>query len=167
MIVAQRPVYISVIGAGNEAAEPALKQAEEVGRLLATQGAVVVCGGLNGVMEAVSRGAKQAGGRTIGILPGDDHRLANKWIDTPIPTGLGHARNTIVVKTGDAVIAIAGAFGTLSEIGHAIADNKTVIGLNTWELNRDGTPDTAIVSADSPASAVEFAIAAAKKARSL
>ena len=165
--MAQRPIYISVIGAGNEAPESALKDAEEVGRLLATQGAVVVCGGLNGVMEAVSRGARQAGGRTIGILPGNDHESANEWIDTPIPTGLGHARNAVVVKTGDAVIAIAGAFGTLSEIGHAIADNKTVVGLSTWELNRDGTPDGAIVRAENPAAAVEIAIAAAKEARGL
>ena len=165
--MAQRPIYISVIGAGDEAPESALQQAEEVGRLLAAQGAVVVCGGLNGVMEAVSRGAKQAGGRTIGILPGSDHESANEWIDTPIPTGLGHARNTVVVKTGDAVIAIAGAFGTLSEIGHAVADNKTVVGLSTWELSQDGTPDAVIVRADSPGSAVELAIAAAKKARDL
>ncbi len=156
-----------MIGAGNEASESALRQAEEVGRLLATQRAVVVCGGLNGVMEAVSRGAKQAGGRTIGILPGNDHDSANEWIDTPIPTGLGYARNTVVVKSGDAVIAIAGAFGTLSEIGHAVADNKTVVGLGTWELIRDGTPDRTIVRADSPASAVETAIAAARKARGL
>ena len=165
--MAQRPIYISVIGAGNEASESALRQAEEVGRLLATRRAVVVCGGLNGVMEAVSRGANQAGGRTIGILPGSDHESANEWIDTPIPTGLGYARNTIVVKTGDAVIAIAGAFGTLSEIGHAIADNKTVVGLGTWELSRGGVPDAAIIRADSPASAVELAIAAANKTRGL
>ena len=163
--MAQRPIYISVIGAGNGAPESALRQAEEVGRRLAARGAVVVCGGLNGVMEAVSRGAKQAGGRTIGILPVDDHESANEWIDTPIPTGLGYARNTVDVKTGDAVIAIAGAFGTLSEIGHAIADNKTVVGLSTWELSRDGTADGKIVRADSPVSAVRLAIAAARAAR--
>jgi hypothetical protein len=156
-----------VIGAGNESPVSALQQAEEVGRLLAENGAVVVCGGLNGVMEAVSRGARQAGGRTIGILPGDDHESANQWIDTSIPTGLGYARNTVVVKTGDAVIAIAGAFGTLSEIGHAVADNKTVVGLNTWELSREGAADAAIVVADTPAAAVELAIAAAKEARKL
>ncbi len=161
----QRPIYISVIGAGNEASESALQQAEKVGQLLAEYDAVVVCGGLNGVMEAVARGAKQAGGRTIGILPGDDHESANEWIDTPIPTGFGYARNAVVVKTGDAVIAIAGAFGTLSEIGHAVADNKTVIGLNTWELSRDGTPDPAIIRAENPESAVKLAITAAKKAR--
>lgn len=165
--MALRPIYISVIGAGNAAPESALRDAEEVGRLLAAHGAVVVCGGLNGVMEAVSRGANQAGGRTIGILPGNDHESANEWIDIPIPTGLGHARNTVVVKTGDAVIAIAGAFGTLSEIGHAIADNKTVVGLSTWGLVRDGVPDGAIVRAEDPAAAVEIAMAAAKKARGL
>lgn len=163
----KRPIYISVIGAGNEAPESALKEAEEVGRLLAENGAVVVCGGLNGVMAAVSRGAKLAGGRTIGILPGNDHESANEWTDIAIPTGLGYARNTVIVKTGDAVIAIAGAFGTLSEIGHAVADDKTVIGLNTWELSREGTPDTAIVRAGTPASAVKLAIAAAKEARGL
>ena len=165
--MAQRPIFIAVIGAGNEAPESALNAAEEVGRLLAERGAVVVCGGLNGVMEAVSRGAKHAGGRTIGVLPGDDHEAANEWIDIPIPTGLGYARNAIVVKSGDAVIAIDGAFGTLSEIGHAIADGKTVVGLNTWELSRGSTPDGSIVTAESPAAAVEIAISAAKKARGL
>ena len=165
--MARRPIFIAVIGAGDEAPEAALEAAKEVGRLLAEHGAVVVCGGLNGVMEAVSRGAKQAGGRTVGVLPGDDHEAANEWIDTPIPTGLGYARNAIVVKTGDAVIAIDGAFGTLSEIGHAIADGKTVVGLQTWELSRDGAPDGSIVRADSPAAAVEIAISAAKKARGL
>ena len=165
--MAQRPIFIAVIGAGNEAPESALNAAEEVGRLLAVRGATVVCGGLNGVMEAVSRGARQAGGRTIGVLPGDDHEAANEWIDIPIPTGLGYAKNAVVVKTGDAVIAIAGAFGTLSEIGHSIADGKTVVGLNTWELSRDGAPDASIIRAESPAAAVEIAISAANKARGL
>ena len=126
--MAQRPIFIAVIGAGNAAPESALNAAEEVGRLLAGRGATVVCGGLNGVMEAVSRGARQAGGRTIGVLPGDDHEAANEWTDIPIPTGLGYARNAVVVKTGDAVIAIGGAFGTLS---FGSRHQRT-----TWEVKR-------------------------------
>ncbi len=152
-----------MIGAGNEAPESALNAAEEVGRLLAERGATVVCGGLNGVMEAVSRGARQAGGRTIGVLPGDDHEAANEWIDIPIPTGLGYARNAVVVKTGDAVIAIAGAFGTLSEIGHALGDGIPVVGLDTWSLARNGQADESMLQASTPLEAVESALEAAKQ----
>ncbi len=162
---AGRPIFISVIGAGDHATVRDKRLAEEVGRLLAEHGAVVVCGGLNGVMEAACRGAKSAGGLTIGLLPGSDAADANEWVDIPVPTGLGYARNSIVVKVGQAVIAVAGAFGTLSEIGHAVADGKTVVGLETWELYRKGALDGHIVRAKNPAEAVAKAIAAAKTRR--
>ena len=157
-----RPLIIAVIG-GGEPPRRAMELAEEVGRELARAGAVVACGGLEGVMEAVCRGAKAAGGTTIGILPGEDPAGANAYVDLPIMTGMGYARNAVVVKTGRAVIAIAGAYGTLSEIGHALGDGTPVIGLETWDLpNRD---DLAlhIEVADSPADAVRRAIAAARE----
>ena len=157
---------ISVIGGGDQPPAEALRMAEEVGRELARRGVTVVCGGLEGVMEAVCRGAKSEGGVTIGILPGDDPAEANPWVDYPICTGMGYARNIIVVKSGRAVIAIDGAYGTLSEIGHALADHIPVVGLNTWSLSRNGEPDSAIIPAATPAEAVDKALeAAARRAR--
>jgi hypothetical protein len=114
-------------------------------------------------MEAVCKGAKSAGGSTIGILPGNDPADANRWVDTPICTGLGYARNVIVVKTGRAVIAVDGAYGTLSEIGHALGDGISVIGLGTWTLNRNGCLDQGIETADNPTDAVEKALDAARR----
>ena len=158
-----RFIPISVIG-GNTCDEETGQLAETVGRELAKRGATVVCGGLGGVMTAVCKGAKEAGGTTIGILPREDRNEANPWIDIPIVTGIGYARNSIVVKTGLAVLAIDGAFGTLSEIGHALGqpDALTVVGLNTWQLSRDGEPDTSIVRASGAVDAVEKAMAAAE-----
>lgn len=155
-------LLISVIGSG-EATPEAIRLAEEVGRELAKRGVTVVTGGLTGVMEAVCRGAKKAGGTTIGILPGNDPTEANPYVDIHICTGIGYARNVIVVKSGRAVIAIAGAFGTLSEIGHALGDNIPVIGLNTWSFSRNGQKDEHMILARDPADAVEKAIAAARK----
>lgn len=164
MTTPSRPPYVSVIGAG-DASREVESLAEAVGRGLAERGAVVVCGGLGGVMAAACRGAKSAGGTTIGILPGSDPAAANPWVDVPIPTGLGYARNTVVIKTGDAIIAVSGAFGTLSEIGHALADGKTVVGLRTWELSRGGDVDRSILRAESAEDAVEKALAAARRGR--
>jgi uncharacterized protein (TIGR00725 family) len=125
--------YIAVIGGGDcGAAEEAL--AEEVGRLVARQGAALVCGGLGGVMEAAARGAKQEGGVTIGILPGHDRTAANPYIDYALTTGMGHARNLAVVSSGDAVIAIGGGYGTLSEIGLAAKIGRPVVILGGWQL---------------------------------
>ena len=155
-----RRVIISVIGAGRPTADVALL-AEQVGLELAKNGATVVCGGLGGVMEAVCRGSKLAGGTTIGILPWNDPADANPWVDIPICTGIGYARNVIVVKSGRAVIAVGGAFGTLSEIGHALGDNIPVIGLSTWQLSRDGDIDPSILVASDPADAVRQALQAA------
>ena len=154
---------ISVIG-GSESTPEHRALAEEVGRELARRGVMVVCGGLRGVMEAVCRGAKSAGGTTIGILPGRAAADANSYVDIPIVTSMGYSRNVIVVHTGHAVIAIGGAFGTLSEIGHALGDGIPVVGLNTWSLSRNGDGkdiDGSIIQASDPVDAVEKALAAA------
>jgi len=151
------PAYVAVVGAGS-ADSGIASVAEEVGRLLASRGAVVVCGGLGGVMEAACRGAKSAGGTTVGILPGFDRDEANAWVDVAIPTGLGEARNALVVRAADALIAIDGEYGTLSEIALALKTGKPVVGLETWELSRHGVPVTEIVRASTPADAVERAL---------
>ena len=158
----ERPLHISVIGGGEPSPDDA-ELAEAVGRELARRGAVVVCGGLGGVMEAVCRGAKEEGGTTIGILPGNDPRDANPYVDYPVCTGIGYARNIIVVKSGQAVIAIDGAFGTLSEIGHALGEGIPVVGLNTWNLSRNGQVEESITVASDPVDAVEKALDAARR----
>lgn len=112
--------------------------AEEIGRLIARAGFLLICGGLSGVMEAACRGAKSGGGQTIGILPGTDPRESNAFVDIAIPTGLGQVRNVIIALTSDALIAIGGGFGTLAEIGHALRLGKPVIGLRTWDVSRAG-----------------------------
>lgn len=159
----QKFIPISVIGA-SRCDEETIALAEAVGRELAKRGATVVCGGLGGVMTAVCKGAKEAGGTTIGILPHENRNEANPWVDISIVTGMGHARNAIVVKTGLAVLAIDGAFGTLSEIGHALGqeDPLTVIGLRTWELSQRGKPDTSVIVASDPVDAVDKVMAAAQ-----
>ena len=158
---AVRQLLISVIG-GSAPPERALRLAEAVGGELARRGATLVCGGLTGVMEAACKGAKAAGGTTIGILPGDDPRDANPYVDFPICTGVGHARNVIVVKTGRAVIALDGSYGTLSEISHALSDGIPVIGLETWPLPLRAQAIHHLATADSPQKAVEMAVAAAR-----
>ncbi|WP_137284691.1 TIGR00725 family protein [Halorussus salinisoli] len=124
---------VSVIGGGT-VTEAEADTAEEVGRLLADGGHTVVCGGLGGVMEAACRGASEADGRTIGILPGEDRAAANPYVDTAIATGLGHARNALVVVNGDAVIAIDGGVGTLSEVGFAGVFDRPIAGLGTHDV---------------------------------
>ncbi|MCL4369080.1 MAG: TIGR00725 family protein [Actinobacteria bacterium] len=149
-------VMVAVIGDG-QCGEDEARVAEEVGRELARRGITVVCGGLGGVMEAACRGAKSAGGRTVGIIPGDDPSAANRYVDTVIVTGMGEARNVLVVKTARAVIAVRGGYGTLSEIALALKAGRPVIGLGTWELRRNGVPDESIWRASSPAEAAEKA----------
>ena len=149
--------FIAVIGSGNCSPQEA-RLAEDTGREIAQHGAVLVCGGLGGVMAAACRGATLAGGLTIGILPGDSRRSANPYVQIPIVTNLGEARNVIVVKTAQAVIAIGGGYGTLSEIGHALKNNIPVVGLNTWQLFRDGIPEASIITAKDPSDAVHKAI---------
>ena len=151
-------LYIGVVGAGAASTEEEAIAAE-IGRLLAERGAVVVCGGLGGVMEAVCRGAREAGGRTVGILPGDDRSDANPWIDVAIPTGMGEARNALVVRASDALIAIGGEFGTLSEIALALKIGRPVVGVGTWTIEREVMSIDPILRAKDAADAVELALA--------
>ncbi len=128
-------ICISVIGSGGNTLNPQIaKIANEVGREIAKRGAVLICGGLGGVMAEAAKGAKEKGGLTIGILPGEDPGSANPFIDITLPTGLGFARNILVAYSGDVVIAISGRLGTLSEISYALIKNKPVIGIHTWNL---------------------------------
>lgn len=125
---------ISVCGP-NDASPNENAVAYQIGRLIAESGHTLVCGGRGGVMESAAAGAKSVDGVTIGILPDYDARIANQHIDYPIPTGLGHARNAIVVASGDAIIAVGGGFGTLSEIGLALKMGKRVVHVGSWELD--------------------------------
>jgi uncharacterized protein (TIGR00725 family) len=126
-------IHVAVVGPG-AAGEEQVAAAEEAGRLIAARGALLVCGGLGGVMEAACRGARSAGGTTLGLLPGDDRGDANPFVDIAVPTGLGEGRNALVVRTADAVVAIGGGYGTLSEIALALRAGKPVIGLGTWDI---------------------------------
>jgi len=124
---------ISVIG-GRKVEKRLLQEAEKVGRLIAGKDAVVVCGGLTGVMEAVSKGAKAGGGLTVGILPHEHKKNANEYIDIPVATGLGIGRNVIIARAADAVIAVGGEYGTLSEIAFSLQMGKPVVGIETWDI---------------------------------
>jgi uncharacterized protein (TIGR00725 family) len=150
-------IFIGVIG-GSEITPEVARLAEEVGREIARRGAALVCGGLTGAMEAACKGASEAGGLTIGILPGESRRAANPYVKIPIVTGIGHARNVAVVKSSQAVIAIDGSYGTLTEIGHALQSGIPVIGLGTWEIAMDGKMDKSIIIARNPQEAVAKAI---------
>jgi len=153
-------LLIAVIG-GSTATPDEEMAAERVGQALAHAGAVLVCGGRGGVMEAACRGANSAGGLTIGILPGTTREQANPYVDIPIVTGMGEARNAIIVRSARAVIAIGGGYGTLSEIALALAFGVPVIGLDTWQIGREGHPRPPVVYAATPEEAVEQALAAA------
>jgi len=155
-------MIIAVIGDSSCSVEES-ELAETVGEQLAERGATVICGGLGGVMEAVCRGAKSKGGLTIGVLPGEDSSMANQYIDIPIVTGVGYARNMAVVKSAQAAIAIGGNYGTLSEIAYALKRGIPVIGLNTWSLSRNGQEGDPIIRVSNAAEAVDRAIAAVKK----
>lgn len=153
------PLRVSVIGASSSSEEED-RLAEEVGRALAEAGAVVVCGGLGGVMAAAARGAREAGGRTVGILPGDDAGAANRWIEIALPTGLGEVRNALVARSGEAVVAVGGSWGTLSEIAFARTAGRSVVTL--------GTPPAAglaLPAADTAREAVALALDAARRSR--
>ncbi len=149
--------FIAVIG-GSQCSKEEAKLAEEVGRELARRGAILVCGGLSGVMEAACKGTQSEGGITIGILPGDSRQAANPYVQIPIVTTIGYARNVIVVKSAQAVIAIDGNYGTLSEISHALQNGIPVIGLNTWVLSKNGQQDNSIILAQDPTEAVDKAL---------
>jgi uncharacterized protein (TIGR00725 family) len=150
--------YVSVIGPG-DASDEELADAEAVGRLLAGADVIVVCGGRGGVMEAACRGAVQEGGVTVGLLPDGDRRHANPFLTVSIPTGIGELRNGLVARSGDAVIAVGGEFGTLSEIAFALKLGRPVIGLGTWELAKGGAEVHAFEAADGPQDAVARALA--------
>ena len=147
----KRPV-IAVIG-GRKAARVLRKEAEDAGRLIAEGGAILVSGGLHGVMESASKGARSAGGLTVGILPQDDSLGANRYIDVAVATGLGIGRNVIIARTADALIAIGGGYGTLSEIAFALQLGKPVVGIRSWDI-------TGVVPATDAADAVAKAFAA-------
>ncbi|MFQ6112549.1 MAG: TIGR00725 family protein [bacterium] len=146
---------IGVIG-GSQCAPDIERLAEEVGSLIAQKGAILICGGLGGVMEAACRGAKKKNGTTIGILPGSQKSEANPFVDIPIVTGMSDARNIIIVRTADAVIAVDGEYGTLSEISFCLKFKVPVIGLKTWQV------DPSVVSAGNPNDAVSKAFELAK-----
>jgi uncharacterized protein (TIGR00725 family) len=150
--------YVAVVGPG-EASADELESAYAIGCGLASRGAVVVCGGLGGVMAAACRGASEAGGMTVGLLPGSERGDANAWVRVAIPTGLGELRNGLVVRAADALVAVGGAYGTLSEVALGLKTGVPVVGLGTWEL--DG-----IERASGPAEAVERALALADGGRS-
>jgi uncharacterized protein (TIGR00725 family) len=130
-------LYISVIGPSDAPAE-VLRVAEEVGACVAKAGAILVTGGGGGAMEAACRGAKGAGGRTLGILPGDSRSEGNAFLDFSIPTGMGEMRNVLVVRSADAIVAVGGAFGTLSEIALALKLGKPIVAIGSWTATIDG-----------------------------
>jgi uncharacterized protein (TIGR00725 family) len=151
-------VAVAVVGAGQcDAQTEAL--ASEIGKLIAERGAVLITGGSTGVMEAASRGAHDAGGLVVGILADADARTANPWVDVAIPTGMGQLRNGLIVSSAGVVIAVAGEWGTLSEIAFARKIGKPVVGLQTWRVSRDDGGDDDLVRVDSPWEAVDQAFA--------
>jgi uncharacterized protein (TIGR00725 family) len=157
---------ISVIG-GETCGPDAIPIAEAVGREIAQRGATLVCGGRSGVMEAACRGAASEGGHTIGIMPGRDREESppNQYVEFPIFTGMGFARNVMVVLSGDAIIAIDGSYGTLSEISYALIHGVPVVGIDTWDFNYRGFDDGGITRVNDPAEAVDVAIARAEARR--
>jgi uncharacterized protein (TIGR00725 family) len=146
--------YVAVVGPGDATAQE-LQDAEVVGSGLAVAGTVVVTGGMGGVMAAACRGARSAGGVTIGILPGGDRRAGNEWLSVAIPSGLGELRNGLIVRAADAIVAVGGAYGTLSEVALALKTGVPVVGLRTWKI--DG-----IEQAATPAEAVTRAVELAR-----
>ena len=156
---ANQLIRIAVIGAGR-CDEPTAAKAEAVGRAIAQAGAWLVCGGLGGVMAAASRGAREAGGHTLGLLPGMERRDANRWIEVPVVTGLGHGRNVLVVSNADAVIAVGGEWGTLSEIALARKIGRPVVLLESWTLSNSHGHQVDLLTAETPEEAVRLALAA-------
>ena len=148
---------VSIFGPGHPTRRE-YNDAAEVGRLLAERGVTVVCGGLFGVMEAACMGAKEAGGRTVGILRTYNRYDANPYVDVVIPSGLGDARNVLVATAGEAAIAVAGRLGTLSEIAIALKHGIPVVGLGTWKLDRHALFDRYLPAARSPQEAVDMAL---------
>ena len=159
-----RKPIVGVIGGGSTASKEGITLAEEVGFLVARGDAILVCGGLNGIMEASAKGAKRGGGFTVGILPTGNKADANPYIDLPIATALSTARNLIIVRTADAIIAVNGSYGTLSEMAHAFDLGKTIFALRTWPMDKVAVDASLFVPVDTPRQAVDKALAYARKA---
>ena len=157
-----REIIIAVIGTRQPSPEES-KLAEEVGRELAKNGIALICGGLGGVMEDACRGACAEGGLTIGVIPGDDRKSANPCVQIPIVTGIGYARNVIIIKSAQAIIAVGGGYGTLTEIGYALDSKKPVIGLKTWKFSRNNRIDKSIIRAHNAKEAVSKALKLVKR----
>ncbi len=151
------PTYVAVCGPG-KASDEELTRAREVGKLLAEAGAILVCGGLGGVMDAAADGATSAGGIAVGLLPNDERAGASEHLTIALPLGMGEARNALLARSADVVIAIGGEWGTLSEIALAKKMGKQVVGLQTWEPRRDGVAIEGIIHAESPEDAVRLAL---------
>lgn len=156
---------IAVIGP-NECSPEEYEWGRAVGREIAKAGAMLICGGLGGMMEAAAAGAHEVGGLTLGILPSHDDSTANPHIDIPLPTGLGEYRNILVVRAAHAVIAISGRYGTLTEMAYALRLNTPLVALHSWELLQNGNREPAVHAVTSPEEAVRLAIQLAQKARS-
>lgn len=156
-MVSRECTYIAVVGSNN-CSRSEYERAVEVGRLVARERAILVCGGRQGVMEAVCKGAKEEGGVTVGILPGLDRRDANPYVDVCVLTGMGPARNAIVVSSADVVIAVSGGYGTLSEVALALKAGIPVVGLGTWEFVSAGGGGDPLLRAADPAEAVKVAL---------
>jgi uncharacterized protein (TIGR00725 family) len=159
---ARRMLQVAVVGEGHCSARTA-QLAERVGREVAESGGVLLCGGLSGVMEAAARGATRADGLVVGLLPGFDRRDANRWVTIPVVTGMDQARNVILVRSADAVIAVGGRFGTLSEIALALKFGTPVVGLDTWRLTQPERRRVPIIRARTAEEAVALAVRAAAR----
>jgi uncharacterized protein (TIGR00725 family) len=155
-------IHVGVVGEG-QCSRRVARDAERVGRAVARAGAVLLCGGLSGVMEAASRGAAEAGGTVVGLLPGFSRADANRWVTIPIVTGMDQARNVILVRSADVVIALGGMYGTLSEIALALKFGTPVVGLGTWRLAQPQGRRVPLVIARSPEDAVTRALRAARR----
>jgi len=152
----ERKARIGVVGASKPDRTSA-RNAYAVGKLIARRGGILICGGLTGVMEEAARGAKEEGGITVGVLPGDQPDCANPYIDIPVVTGMGYARNIIIVRSAQALIAVGGLYGTLSEIAYALNLGVPIVGLGTWDVARIDAQETKMIFAKTPEEAVEKA----------
>ena len=158
MVEPRRHRLVGVIGAGQPSPQ-GLASARELGRLLAQGGATILCGGLGGIMEGVCQGAREAGGETIGLLPGGDAAAANPYVTLPIPTGMGHARNVLIAQAAEVLVAVEGEYGTLSEIAIALKLGKPVFSLGSWP----GVPGLQPVATPQEAATKVLALLAAKE----
>lgn len=158
MIEPRRHRLVGVIGAGQPSPQ-GMASARELGRLLAQGGASIICGGLGGIMAAVCQGAREAGGETIGLLPGGDAAAANPYVTLAIPTNLGHARNVLIAQAAEVLVAVEGEYGTLSEVAIALKLGKPVLSLDSWP----GVPGPHPVATPQEAAAQVFALLAAKE----